>query len=60
MFLRNQIMIQEVYLILLLSGHERVIYHFVFYNKGSGNFPICYSEDMIGIYWKIKFVINKR
>lgn len=53
-------MIQDVYLILLLSDHERVIYHFVFYNKGSGNFPICYSEDMIGIYWKITFVINKR
>ena len=53
-------MVQEVYLTLLLSGHERVIYHVVFYNKGSGNFPICYSEDTIGIYWKIKFVINKR
>lgn len=53
-------MIQEVYLILLLSVHEKVIYYFVFCSKGNGNFPICCSEDMIGIYWKIRFVINKR
>lgn len=45
-------MIQEVHLILLLSVHEKVIYRFVFYSKGNGNFPIpiCYSQDVIGIY----------
>lgn len=59
MSLRDQIMIQEVYLILLLSVQEKVIYHFVFCSKGNENFPICCPEDAIGIYWKIKCVINQ-
>lgn len=56
---KNKIMIQKIDLILLLSVHEKVIYHFVFHSKENGNFPICYLEDLMRIYWKIRFIINQ-
>lgn len=54
-------MIQEVYLSYCFPGHERVIYHFVFYNKDDGNFTYLllrrYDRNILE---NKKFVINKR